>query len=595
MTRIGLLAIAAALALATVGAGLVVALRKSTAEPDSEPLRAVSEPPTPDGATPPPGQIWFDDATATSGIDFVHHDGSTGQKYLVEPVSAGLALFDYDGDGLTDIYFLSGAPLSPAPANPSVTNRLYRNEGHWRFRDVTEESGVGDPGFGLGVAAGDYDNDGDLDLLVANFGHDVLYRNNGDGTFTDVSQEAGLRREFRVGAGAAWFDRDGDGDLDLLLATYTQFRLDQHLPRTIDGFPCYAGPLDYKPAASLLFDNRGDGTFADISAAAGIASAAGNGMGVISVDYDQDGDADLFVLNDEMPNFLFENDGKGNFQEVGLLRGFAFSALGKPLGNMGVDCADYDNDGWLDLFVTTYSNEMPTLFRNRRGLFEDATLPAGAGTTTLPHVKWGTGFADFDHDGRRDLFIALGHLDEEVHRWRPATTYRVKNQLLRNLPSGRFADISAECGPGLSVNESSRGTGLDDLDNDGDVDVVVLNIATAPTILRNNTRSNQHWSQIQLVGAASNRDGAGARVRVTAGGTTQWAEVHLGRGYQSHHGTRLHFGLKQAEIIDRIEVLWPGGGQDSFANVPANQILQIVQGAKQPRALAAPTNNEAAH
>jgi hypothetical protein len=593
MTRTGLLGIVAVLVL-VVGAGLAIALRRTAPKQDSELPRPSSDLLTPGGASPPPGQIWFDDVSATTRIDFVHHDGSTGKKYLVEPVSAGLALFDYDGDGLIDIYFLSGAPLFPAPADSAITNRLYHNEGNWQFRDVTEEAGVGDPGFGLGVAAADYDNDGDMDLLVANFGSDVLYRNNGDGTFTDVSEEAGLKGEFRVGAGVAWFDRDGDGDLDLLLATYTQFRLDQHLPRMIDGFPCYAGPLDYKPAPSILLDNRGDGTYADVSAEAGIASAAGNGMGVISADYDQDGDADLFVLNDEMPNFLFENDGKGNFQEVGLLRGFAFSALGKPLGNMGVDCADYDNDGWLDLFVTTYSNEMPTLFRNRRGMFEDATLPAGAGTTTLPHVKWGTAFADFDHDGRRDLFIAQGHLDEEVHRWRPATTYRVQNQLLRNLPSGRFTDISAECGPGLRVTESSRGTGLDDLDNDGDVDIVVLNIATAPTILKNNTRSNQRWTEIQLVGTASNRDGAGARVSVAAGGTTQWAEVHLGRGYQSHHGTRLHFGLKQAEIIDRIEVHWPGGDLDSYVDVPANQILQIVQGAKQPRALAAHASTDAA-
>jgi hypothetical protein len=408
-----------------VGVGLAIAWRESGARPNQRP-RDVSNALAASDRLPAPGQIWFDEVTESTGITFTHHDGSTGQKYLVESVSAGLALFDYDGDGFIDIYFVNGAPLPPTSPDKSIMNRLYRNEGNWQFRDVTEQVGLGDSGFGLGVAAADYDNDGDMDLLLSNFGYDVFYRNNGDGTFSDHSVEAGIRGEFRVGAGVVWLDSEGDGDLDLFLATYTHFRLDQHVPRTIEGFPCYAGPLDYKPAPSILFENQGDGTFNDISTAAGIADHAGNGMGVIAADYDQDLDVDIFVLNDEMPNFLFENDGNGQFQEVGLMRGFAFSALGKPLGNMGVDCADYDNDGWSDLFVTTYSNEMPTLFRNRHGMFEDATRPLSAGTATLPHVKWGTGFADFDLDGRRDLFIAQGHLDLDVeepviakHAYRP--------------------------------------------------------------------------------------------------------------------------------------------------------------------------------
>lgn len=572
--------IALAAGLFVLGLGSVTALR--TPHRTAPPRPSVpSKPDQPAPASPSPSSdIRLTDVTTDSGIAFRHNDGgSAGQKYLVEAVSAGLALFDYDGDGRIDIYFVNGSPLPPAPHNPAVTNALYRNEGEMHFRDVTHEAGVGDAGFGLGVAVGDYDNDGDSDLYVNNFGPNVLYRNNGDGTFDNVTEGAGVACGEKVGAGASFLDADGDGDLELYVVNYVDFHFDEHVHRTIDGFPCYPGPLDFGPAADVLYRNNGDGTFADVSEPAGISRVAGTGMGMVSADYDNDGDTDVFVVNDEMANFLFENDGSGRFEEVGVFRGLAYNIEGRSQGNMAVDCGDYDNDGWLDFFTTDYSRELPVLYRNvGGGLFEDATLRSGAGSGGLPHVNWGTGFADFDSDGDRDLFIACGHLDQEVHRWNPSTAFKVPNLLLMNTGDGRFVDISSQCGSGMAAVESSRGVGLDDLDGDGDLDVAVLNSAAAPTLIRNDTRNQRHWLQIQLRGTTTNRDGIGAHVRVTASGRTQLAEVHSGRSYQSHFGTRLHFGLGEHDRAERIEVRWVGGAIEVFADQPAGQLLVLTQG-----------------
>ena len=535
-----------------------------------------------DSAAMPPVTVGTNlkDVTDTSGITFRHCDGgAAGQKYLVEAVSAGLALFDYDGDGLIDIYFVSGAPLPPADSDSTVTNALYRNEGDMRFRDVTFKAGVGDPSFGLGVAVGDYDSDGDADLYVNNFGPNVLYRNNGNGTFTGVSEEAGVACGNKVGAGVCFLDSDGDGHLDLYVTNYIDFDFSNHVERTIDGFPCYPGPLDFEPVADVLYRNNGDGTFTDVSESSGIGRMAGAGMGMVCADYDNDRDTDIYVANDEMGNYLFENNGEGVFEEVGLARGLAYNFEGRALGSMGIDCADYDNDGWLDFFTTCYCREAPVLYRNLAGgLFEDVTLACSAGTGATPHVNWGTGFADFDSDGDRDLIVACGHLDEEVHRWDLGTAYRLRNLLLMNAGDGTFVDVSDRCGDGLMALESSRGIGLDDLDNDGDIDVVILNIDAAPTILRNDTESDARWVEVEVEGVTSNRDGAGAQVRVTAGGRTQLAEVHCGRGYQSHHGQRLHFGLGDADRVERIEVRWIGGGADVFEDLAANQRIRLVEG-----------------
>jgi hypothetical protein len=517
------------------------------------------------------------DVTDQSAIAWKHRDGSSGQRYLIEPASAGVALFDYDGDGWIDIYFVSGTPLPPGEPDPTAANALYRNEGGMRFRDVTHEAGVGSHRFGLGVTVGDYDADGDADLYVNNFGPNVLYRNDGDGTFTDVTQETGVGCGIRSGAGTSFLDMEGDGDLDLFVANYVDFQLNNNVQRTIDGFPCYPGPLDFQPKANFLFRNDGDGRFTDVSRDSGIAQASGSGMGTIVADYDQDGDSDIFVANDEMGNFLFENDGVGMFREVAVQRGFAYNLDGRPRGNMAVDCADYDNDGWLDFFTTTYSGEMVVLYRNSKGSFEDVTLSSGVGAGTMPHVKWGAGFADFDNDRDSDLFIACGALDEEVHRWKPSTAFRIRNALLMNLGDGTFVNISERSGDGLHPVESSRGTGFDDLDNDGDIDLVVLNSRSKPTLIRNDSPSKGHWLQLELRGRRTNRDGVGAQVRVTAGGRTQLDEVHSGRGYQSHHGSRLHFGLGSCNRVERIEIRWLGGATQVLEEVAANQIVHVLE------------------
>ncbi len=527
----------------------------------------------------PPGPIRLTDVTDQTGIDFVHCHGGSGRRYIMETMSAGLALFDYDGDGLIDIYFLNGAPLPGTKTDTPPRNRLYRNLGGFRFVDVTEKAGVGDRGFGLGVAAADYDNDGDQDLYVNNFGPNVLYRNNGDGTFTDVTEQAGVANGNRVGAGVVFFDMDKDGDLDLYVANYVKFRYDRHVMRFVGGYPRYPGPRDYEPDPDTLYRNNGDGTFTDVSTESGIASRSGTGMGITSADYDNDGDGDLFICNDVRGNFLWRNDGTGHFDEAALLAGTAYNVYGAENASMGVDAADYDGDGKLDFFMTSYQGELPVLYRNLgNGRFEDVTVETGAGSGCFPHVNWGTGFADFDNDGDRDLFIACGHIQDLIDRIDSSTSYRARNILLMNDGRGKFVNVSHTAGSGMAVKMPSRGIGLDDLDNDGDVDVVILNLNDRPTILRNDSPAGNHWLQVLLRGVNTNRDGIGARVKVVAGELVLIDEVHSGRGYQSDHGRRLYFGLGKHEQVDRIEVHWVGGGTDLLGPLPANRLVTITEG-----------------
>jgi len=519
------------------------------------------------------------DVTKDTGIDFAHTDGSSGKRYIMETVSAGLALFDYDQDGDVDIYFLNGAPLKGAEVKVPPRNALYRNEGNLKFTDVTKQAGVGDTGYGLGVTAGDYDNDGDLDLYLNNYGANVLYRNNNDGTFTDVTKKAGVANGAQVGAGTCFLDMDRDGDLDLYVSNYLKWSYESHVPLAESGFPVYANPRFFPPVPDTLYQNNGNGTFTDVSLASGIGQHAGWGMGMVCADYDNDGDTDIFVGNDIAENFLFKNDGQGRFEEVGLMTGFAYDGHGDEQGSMGVDCGDYNNDGLLDIYVTSYQGQLATLYKNLGDdMFEDVTLLTGAGARTLPDVTWGNSMVDLDNDGDRDIFVACGHLQDNIESYDDTATYLTRNRLLLNTGHHTFIDISEEAGDGMAVKQSSRGAGFDDLDNDGDVDVVILNSRCKPTILRNDAPAKGHWLQVSLRGSKTNLYGIGAHVKVVSGDLTQVDEVHSGRGYQSHYGMSLHFGLGERKLIDRIEVHWLGGGVDILKNVTADKKVTITEG-----------------
>ncbi len=535
-----------------------------------------------DSARGAEGPIALREVSEATGIAFVHTDGGSGARYIMETVTAGLATFDFDGDGLIDIYFLNGAPLRGASFDPEdpPKNRLYRNNGDWTFTEVTEEAGVGDTGYGLGVVVGDYNNNGLPDIFVNNFGGYVLYRNNGDGTFTEVSRAAGLVGEPQaVGAGACFLDADGDGTLDLFVSSYLDFTYETHIHNVWMGYHVYPGPDHYPPTADRFFRNNGDGTFTDASVESGIAAALGRGMGTVCADFNNNGHTDILVANDSSPNFLFENDGRGAFREVGLESGVAFDLYGSIHGSMGIECGDYDNDGWLDFYQTSYQGQLGVLYRNLGGtLLEDVTMSTGAGAGTLPHVTWGVGLIDFDNDGHRDLYIACGHLYDNVDLFSDATSYRVRNILLRNDGRGRFLDVSDRSGDGLLPELSSRGAAFDDLDNSGRIDVVVLNSRSPPTVLRNESPGGHHWLQVELEGTRTNRDGVGARVTVAAGDLVQVAEVHAGRSYQSHYGTRLHFGLGRRDHVDRIEVRWIGGDVEVFESPGVDRLIKLREG-----------------
>jgi len=527
--------------------------------------------------------IHFVDVTAQTKIAFKHDIGFSGTYHIAETVCAGLASFDYDNDGDIDIYFLNSASAKGAP----LRNALYRNDGNWRFTDVTSAAGVGDTGFGLGVAVADYDNDGDQDLYLNNHGPNVLYRNNGDGTFTDVTSAAGVGNGDQVGAGANFLDIEGDGDVDLYVSNYVECPEVETFQTTRAGHPAYLGPAAeiYENTRDTLYRNNGDGTFTDISDPSGIGAHEGAGMGTICGDIDDDHDTDILIANDMTGNFLFLNNGQGRFEEAGLIAAIAYDQHGEEQGSMGTELGDYDNDGKLDLYVTAYQDQWGPLYRNLGdGFFEDVTMETGAGAGTVASVTWGSGLFDFDQDGRRDLFIACGHLQPNVESYDDRTTYNQINKLYRNDGKGKLVDITSQSGPGLQLKRCSRGAAFEDFDNDGDVDIAILNSGQEPTILRNDSPSQGHWLQIRLRGVKTNRDGVGARVKVVAGDLTLIDEVHSGRGYQSHHGTRLYFGLGERERIDRVEVRWIGGGTDVFTDVKIDRLVTLVEGQSQKSA-----------
>ncbi len=524
------------------------------------------------------GKVSFTDITTAAGLQFRHIDGRSGQRYFLETVGSGAAFFDYDGDGWIDIYFVNSAALPGFRSHQSPTNRLYRNNGDGTFTDVTEQAGVGDTGYGGGCAVGDYDNDGNLDLYVTNFGANVLYRNNGDSTFTDVTQHAGVG-DSRWSLGCAFADYDNDGFVDLYVTNYIDFHFETHTNCTQKGVAAYCPPESFEGAPDILYRNNGDGTFTDVTRIAGVYNEGGKGMGVVFGDYDNDGDADCYVGNDAGENFLYQNRGDGTFTNVGWMAGVEADENGNVQGTMGVDFGDYDNDGLLDLIAINYQQQPNALYRNdNANFFTDVSFVAGM-ADSVPYVGWGVDFFDADNDGDKDLLIANGHLQDTIEQYDDTTTYPQHNHLLINNGHGHFVNQSVKAGNGLQSRKVSRGLATGDYDNDGDLDVLICNANDTPQLFRNDSEIQGNWILIHTIGTRSNRAGIGTRVKIQTDTLIQIDEVRGGSGYLSQNDLRLHFGIGTHKHIDRIEARWPSGIVDIIRDVAPNQIITITEGA----------------
>ena len=525
----------------------------------------------------------FEDVAAGSGLTR-SHISSPDKRYIIESMSGGAGVLDYDADGDLDIVGVNGSTVERFRAGGDALVTLYRQDGSLRFTEVTDAAGLTRRGWGMGVAAADYDNDGALDLYVTGYGGNALFRNQGNGTFRDVTDRA------RVGGsgfstGAAWADYDRDGDVDLFVARYVAVDIER-LPAFGEADFCrykgvlvQCGPAGLPGESDLLFLNRGDGTFDEVSARAGVADPAKYfGLGAIWTDYDDDGWMDLFVANDTNPNYLYRNRHDGTFDDASLLSGTALDGDGRPQGSMGVDAADYDRDGRLDLFVTNFSEQPNALYRNLgKGSFADVSWTSKSGPPAYPLVGWGTSMFDYDNDGWLDLLTANGHVYPQIDAADVGTRYRQPFLLQRNRGDGTFEDTTPASGLSALPLRSRRGAAFGDLDEDGDVDVVVVNIGEPPTLLRNLSADGQRVL-FQLVGRSGNRSAIGARITIRSGEVTQLNEVAAGESYLSHNDLRVHFGLGATERIDDVQVRWPGGGVERIGSVAAGNLYVIEEG-----------------
>lgn len=538
--------------------------------------------------TTPGSEVQFTDITQAAGIDFKHENSPTSNKYLVETMGGGVALLDYDNDGRLDIFFTNGAKIDdpmgdgkqPDKSEHKFWNRLYHQNADGTFTDVSEKAGLtGMPQgyYGMGVAVGDYDNDGFEDIYVTGYGGNTLYHNNGNGTFTDVTKTAGVGAS-GWSASAGFFDYDNDGRLDIFVTRYVDwsFKTNRYCGEHKPGYRAYCHPDNYDGVANILYHNNGDGTFTDVSAKAGIANPNGKGLGVSFADYDGDGFTDIFVANDSVQCFLYHNNGNGTFSEVGLLAGVGYNEDGKAFAGMGADFTDFDNDGYPDIVVTDLSNERYMLFRNNGdGSFRDMTNASGVGGATLAFSGWSTHLFDFDNDGWKDLFVAQGHVMDTIEQTSPNLKYLQPPLLLHN-ESGHFKRVVL--GAAFQTEWAGRGAAFGDLDNDGDVDVVISNVGQKATVLRNDGGNRNHWLGIQTIGQKSNRDGIGSRVKVvSASGLTQYFTVNTAVGYLSASDKRLLVGLGSDSTAKLVEIRWPSGALQKFENVKTGQWLKATE------------------
>jgi hypothetical protein len=529
--------------------------------------------------------VSFRDIASKAGL--IHptvYGGRTDNKYILETTGCGAAFFDYDNDGWLDIFLVNGQTLEGGES-PRPSNRLLHNNRDGTFRDITVKAGLSRYGWGQGVCIGDFDNDGFDDLFVTYFGQPVLYRNNGDGTFTDLTEKAGLlSAQPRWGAGCAFLDYDGDGWLDLFVSNYVDFDFNTApLPGSgacvFQGLPVNCGPRGLPKARNYLYRNNGDGTFTDVTEKSGIAKASASyGLGVLTGDFDNDGQVDIYVANDSDPSYLFWNNGDGTFSEAGMEAGVATNMDGRTQSGMGVAAADYNGDGFLDIFKTNFSDDLPNLYLNRaKRFFEEETKAAGLGVNSQL-LGWGCGFLDIDNDGWPDILYVNGHVYPEIDRLRKAIGYRQPKVLYHNLDGNRFRDVTAAAGPGLSSLAAARGCAFGDFDNDGDVDVLINPINETPQLLRCDSAAGNHWLKVKLIGTKSNRSAIGARVRCVTGQHEQIDEVRSGGSYYSQNDLRLHFGLGSSKTVDLLEIRWPSGHVDTLRKLPVDRILKITEG-----------------